>query len=408
MATTITVPGANGTTVSLSYDTLANAALAQRIADALRNGVDNKTILPVDNKFGPPPSLPTGVTGEFIQSVQGVTLLPQGYMDVVNTAKTGAIYGSGDPNEQVLSGGQGNLTFFATGGSGTVAAGGGNNYVSIPTTDAGGWLVATGNGNDTILALGRGNDTISAGGGSNVIQVGAGNTFIGSAGADTILASTGSETITAVDAKATDVVFGNASNVFFVGGAGATVFGGTGSDTVFGGTGPNLLFGGSAGNNFLQAGQGPATLYGGGNNDQLYTGGSGPQELHAAGGNATLFGAFSSGNDSFYGGSGTDQVFGNGVDNTFVAGAGAATVTAIASASNLFEFTDGQAGGTELVGGLTAAAQVHIALTGYGANEAANAVAGQTTNGSSVTITLSDNTKVTFENITHLTSGNFT
>jgi hypothetical protein len=111
MATTITVPGANGTTVSLSYDTQSNAALAQRIADAIRNGVDNNTILPVDKKFGPPPSLPTGVTGEFIQSVTGVTQLPQDYKDVVNTAKTGAIYGSGDPNEQVLSGGRGNLTF---------------------------------------------------------------------------------------------------------------------------------------------------------------------------------------------------------------------------------------------------------------------------------------------------------
>jgi Ca2+-binding RTX toxin-like protein len=245
MATTITVPGANGTTVSLSYDTQSNAALAQRIADAIRNGVDNNTILPVDNKFGPPPPLPTGATGEFIQSIQGVTLLPQGYKDVVNTAKTGAIYGSGDANEGVLSGGQGNLTFFATGGSGTVAAGGGNNFVSIPTTDTGAWLIATGNGNDTIRALGPGNDTISAGGGNNVIQVGAGNTFIGSAGADTILAATGSETITAVDAAASDVVYGNASNVFFVGGGGSTVFGGTGSDTVFGGTGPDLLFGGS-------------------------------------------------------------------------------------------------------------------------------------------------------------------
>ena len=51
---------------------------------------------------------------------------------------------------------------------------------------------------------------------------------------------------------------------------------------------------------------------------------------------------------------------------------------------------------------------MNIKLVGYASTEAANAVAGQTTNGSSVTISLSDNTKITFENITHLSGSNFT
>lgn len=409
MSTIVTVPGTNGSSISLSYDSQTNAALAQRIADAIRVGVDNNTIFQADNKLGPPPPVPSDLTGEFIQSLPASTILPPGYTDVVNTAKTGNIFGSGDPNEGILSGAQGNLTFFATGGSGTVAAGGGNNLISIPTTDAGGWLIATGNGNDTIRAFGPGNDTVSAGGGNNVIQVGAGHAFIVSGGADTILASSGSETVTAGSTTANAVVYGNASNIFmsFAGGGGATVFGGTGSDTISGGNGPDLLFGGSVGNNFLQAGSGPATLFGGGNNDQLFAGGSGAQELHAASGNATLFGAFSSGNDTFFGGSGTDQIFGNGVDNTFVAGSGAATVSAIASATNVFEFINSTAGGTSLVEDLTNASQVNIKLIDYGNNEAKNAVAGQTTNGSSVTISLSDNTKITFQNITQLTLNNF-
>jgi hypothetical protein len=46
-------------------------------------------------------------------------------------------------------------------------------------------------------------------------------------------------------------------------------------------------------------------------------------------------------------------------------------------------------------------------LIGYGPNEAANAVAGQTSGANSVSVTLSDNTVITFENITHLTGGNF-
>ena len=132
MATTVTVPGTNGSSISLTYDLQTNAALAQRIADAIRVGVDNNTIFQADNKFGPPPPVPAGQTGEYIQSLPSTTILPQGYTDVVNTAKTGNIFGSGDPNEGILSGAQSNLAFFATGGSGTVAAGGGNNLISIP------------------------------------------------------------------------------------------------------------------------------------------------------------------------------------------------------------------------------------------------------------------------------------
>ena len=77
-------------------------------------------------------------------------------------------------------------------------------------------------------------------------------------------------------------------------------------------------------------------------------------------------------------------------------------------AGNLFEFIAGQAGGSDLVEGLSSASQVLITLNGYGSTEEANALAGQTTNGSSVTVTLSDNTKITFDNITHLTGSNFT
>ena len=48
-----------------------------------------------------------------------------------------------------------------------------------------------------------------------------------------------------------------------------------------------------------------------------------------------------------------------------------------------------------------------VSLTGFGPNEAANALANQVAGASSVTVTLSDNTKVTFQNITHLSSSDF-
>jgi len=401
----VTVQGANHSTITLSYDSDANALLAQHVADVIRAGLDGGTISAADSKFGPPPPVPPGNSGEFVQSTAGVTVLPRAYSFVVDTAPTAVIFGSGAPDESVLVG-DGNLTFFATAGSGSIFGGGGNNLISIPTSDAGAWHVDLGNGNNTVRALGGGNDKISVGTGHNVIQLGAGSDFITSAGSDTILAAAGSETVVATG---NEIVYGNGSSLLFLGslGGGTTVYGGSGSDTVFGGSGPDLMFGGSKGNNFLQAGSGAATLFGGGDGDQLYAGGAGAQELHAAAGNATLFGGFASGNDTFYASTGTDQITTGQGNNTVVASTGAATVTATSGGNVLFDFIHNQAGGTELVQDLTDVGQVHIHLAGYDVNEAANAVASQVVVPGSVTVKLSDNTTVTFQNVGSLTAGNF-
>jgi Ca2+-binding RTX toxin-like protein len=406
----VTVMGAHGSTISLSFDSSQNANLAQKIAAAISSGVSGGTILPADSKDGPPPPLPTGVVGEYVASTNVATALPQGYSNVVNAANA-VIIGSGDTNESILSSGTGQLNFLAPAGSGTVVAGGGNNQIVTSGADKGAWLINTGNGNDTVRALGGGDDTVGAGGGSNFIQLGGGSDVVYSQGADTIFANSGSAKIvadTTNGSNPTDVIYGNSSHLFLIAAGGATVFGGSGSDTVFGGTGSDLLFGGTAGNNFLQAGSGPATLFGGGDGDQLYAGGNAAQELHAGTGNVTLFGGFAAGNDSFYGGSGNNQIFGGQGQNTFVLGTGSATISASTGAmDNVFEAIHGQAGGQDLVQGLTDASQVDINLNGYAPDEAATALAGQTTDGSSVTVTLSDNTRITFTNITHLTSGNF-
>jgi plastocyanin len=262
-----------------------------------------------------------------------------------------------------------------------------------------------------MIVAGDGNETIVAGGGNNSIQLGAGDYDINSEGYDTIFAGSGAETVGALGASsshATDVIYGNSSKLLLLADGGTTVFGGSGSDTVFGGAGPDLLYGGSAGNNFLQAGDGAATLFAGGDNDQLYAGGGARQALHAAGGNETLFGGFASGMDTFYAGSGSDQITGSTGQSTFVLGTGSATISAGSSGSpSVFEATNGSAGGTDLVRGLSSTSQLDIVLTGYGPNEAVNALEGQTTNGSSVTITLSDNTKITFADIVDLTASNF-
>ncbi len=102
------------------------------------------------------------MTGEFVQSKSGPTLLPKGYDFVVDSAKSAEILGNGDANEAVLVG-KGNLQFFALGGSGSVIGGGGNDMFASTPTDNGNWLIALGNGNDSIRAFGGGNDTISTG-----------------------------------------------------------------------------------------------------------------------------------------------------------------------------------------------------------------------------------------------------
>jgi Ca2+-binding RTX toxin-like protein len=401
----VTVTGANHSTVSLSYDLDANALLARYIAGVIKTGLAGGTIQAFDNKSGFPPPLPPATIGEFVQSQSGPTVLPKGYDFVVDSAKSAQIIGNGDANEAVLVG-RGDLQFFALGGSGSIIGGGGNDEIVTAPSDNGSWLIALGNGNDSIRAFGGGNDTISTGRGHSMLQLGSGSDFITTTGSDTIAAGSGSETIDAIGAN--DVVYGDASKLLFLAGGAATIFGGTGSDTVWGSTGKDLFEGGSAGNNLLQAGSGPATLFGGGNGDQLYAGGDKAQQLHAAGGNETLSGVFASGNDTFYGGSGSDQIFGSNGNSTFVAGTGSATVTASPGSQNLFEFMKTMGGGSELVTGLTDPSQVHIDLVGYGKNEIKFALAHQTTADGSVTITLTDNTTVTFQNIASLSASNFT
>jgi Ca2+-binding RTX toxin-like protein len=388
--TSITITGARDQTAVLSYDPGTVATLASQIANAINSAVFNGTERAAGSNFGPPPPL-GGAAGLFVQSQPGVSTMPRGYGDVALSAGSGIIFGSGDPNERILAG-TGNLTFYATGGSGTVAAGDGNDLISIPVTDTGSWLIALGNGNDTVIAR-AGADTIGLGTGHNAVTLGGGTYDVTSLGSDTITAGSGPATIDAsrVAAGSSEVIYAGSGDLLFLAGAGsATVFGGSGSETVTGGSGSLVAYGGSAGNNSLTGSLGATTLFGAGSGDTLTAVGSGPALLVAGAGNETLTAAAATGADTFQGGSGQATVF--------------ASPTAPLS---LFAFVDGAAGGSMLVNDLTSAAQVRIHLTGYGPNEAANALAGQTSGTNSVTVRLSDSTTITFADITHLTSSNF-
>ena len=401
-----TVTGAHGQTVTLNFDSNANAALASRLAAAITAGVQNGSIIPAVDTDGPPPALPPGKTGEFVQTQTGSTILPHGYKAFVDTAPNSIVFGSGGKDETVLSS-TGNLDFIATGGSGTVVAGGGNNVISIPQGDKGDWSINTGNGNDNVLASGGGDDTISAGGGHNRLELGTGKDFITSLGNDIIVGSTGQETVAAFG-DSSDYVVGNASNLFFVGNGGsATIFGGTGSDTVLGGSGPDYVVGGTAGHNLLMGGAGTATLIGGGDGDVLKAGlGSPGQALRAGLGNETLEGGH--GSDTLYGGGkgSSTQIIGGKGNDTFVSAGGIATVTAAAS-SSLFAFVKSDPGGSSVINGFISGVD-QIGLEGFKPNEAKHALNSQNVVNGNDTITLSDHTKITFVGVTNLSESDFT
>jgi Ca2+-binding RTX toxin-like protein len=374
----VTVSGAHGQTVTLTFDSQANAALASKLAEAITNGVKNGAIIPAVDTDGPPPPVPPGKSGEFVITKSGNTTLPPGYGVVVDTAPNARVF-TGTNNVAVL-GSTGNLDVEAKGGSG---------------------IVVSGAGNDRINAAGDGNWTIAPGGGNNQVILGNGSDSILSLGSDHIIGGTGRETVDASQGHADDLIQGNASQLVFVGGAGsATIFGGTGSDTIFGDHGPDHLQGGTAGSNLIVGGDGEATIIGGGEGDQLFAGGEVGQLLKAGPGNETLVGGF--GNDTMVAGGSTQMLGGFGND-TFIAGGGNATITAGSGA--LFEFVkDG--GGDVLVNGFLSGND-QIGLSDFGKGEINKVVASQTHEDGGTTITFSDNLTVTFTGVTALSESDF-
>jgi Ca2+-binding RTX toxin-like protein len=394
MASSVTVSGSHNSTITLSFTPSANVQLARVLASGLSAQVANGTLRTASSQDGPPPPLPHAVTGEFLQTTRGLTFLPHGYDAVVDTGRAATISGSGDVGESVL-GGTGGMTFIATGGSGTVAAGGGNNTAIVPFNDPGKWFISTGDGDDRIFALGSGNDTIQPGGGNNTVVLGDGNDLVQLAGTDTVTLGHGATTVDASLSHSTLVQDGS-GRLTFVGGEGsATITGGSGSETVHGGNGRTVVHGGSDGHNLLFAGTGAATLFGGGSGDQLYAQGDRHQALHAGGGNETLSAALSTGNVTLYGGSGKDQMIAGSGNDIFVGGSGKDT----------FTFINGSAGGTDLILDFTKGDKA--ALSGYGPNAVADALASQTAGPGSVTITLSDSTKITFDDVSSLRKSDF-
>jgi Ca2+-binding RTX toxin-like protein len=185
------------------------------------------------------------------------------------------------------------------------------------------------------------------------------------------------------------------------------LFGGLGSDTVFA-TAGGYFQGGTGGNNYISdndlfVGGAPVTIVGGGNGDQLIAAGSSFADLSAGSGNETLNAGLSIANDQLHAGPGKDQLLAGTGNDTLFAGTGHATMTG-GLGTDTFTFQQGLAGTVTISDFMTGDT---VQLQGYGPNEAQDALANAKISGGSTTLTLSDNTKITFVGVTNLTTKDF-
>lgn len=246
--------------------------------------------------------------------------------------------------------GEGNSTYNALDGSGTVAATATGGYEVIihrnPTLVGSGLTnLFTGSaGDDYIVTLGA-NDTASGGEGADTLAGGDDqDSLIGDAGADQLYGEAGN-----------DILNGGSGNDVLSGGLGNdTLNGGLNADALDGGTGNDSLNGGQK--NFadtLRGGTGLDTLVGDAGNDLLFgddgddslDGGNGADSAEGGTGNDVLSGG--TGNDTLSGGSNDDLMLGGDSDDLIMGDLGNDTLRGEAHRDNLL----GGGGSDSLAGG---------------------------------------------------------
>ena len=327
-----------------------------------------------------------------------------------------------------------NASFVASQSNLTVQGGGGTTSVALQSAasiflgDAGNDFLTITGSNDTVVGS-TGNATIDAVAGSALVRAGTGpvqfnvgnvtatlqggtgsvtanstgtgNLLVFSAAAP-LFFSGGSGASTVVAGAGVDTVFANAGGGQFWGGGGGMLFvGGSGVSTAVGGSGNNTLFGGSSGRDLLVAGVGPSTVIGADGNTIAGLGAD-RDMLVAGAGNESLVGSGGGGGDLMFANSGSDAMFaGNGSDS-FVASTGTAQMVG-GAASDLYVFVNSTAGGSDTIWNF-AQGQDQVAMFGYGTNIVPNLLRSAAVAGGSTTMTLPDNTRIIFANVTHLTA----
>jgi hypothetical protein len=310
-------------------------------------------------------------------------------------------------NDLVSLGGAAETILGGTGSS-TISGNGPNDLIFGDVNTTGGSLTLSLSGAQATVSTGDSSATVTAAGSNGLVFGGTTSTpgmlnVVDSGTNDTIVGINSPMTVTAGTGSSGLLVFGGPGGLDFVGGdSSATVFSAAGSNTVAGGTG-GLLF--SAGGNDAVSGAPPggATLFGTSASSVTYTGAG--NLLYAAGaGNETLNAAGSTGanyfvassiagtNDSIVGGSGADTMIAGAGSDTFSGGPGGVDTFAF--------FSQVTAGSHDFITGLTP--DDNVALGGYGPNATSTS-----TSDGSTTITLRDNTQITFVNVINPTNVHF-
>lgn len=443
---TVTVLGANNQTISLTYNSNDTAVAAQMLDSAIAADLQRGVLTPVAFTGA---ALPAETNAALFVSTTGVLLSqPSGYNVLVDDAAGQvAVEGNAGAQERVQAGNGGLIYYFGVASSGTVVSGDGNTYVTnadphtgaIPTS-GGVYNVTVGNGYNTI-ALETGRSTVSTGLGVDAVALGTSNSQVNAAGGETTVygdvtqgstPGTGSDTVNAGAGYMS--VYGGYSNFTFMGGTGTvTVQGVGGSDTVFANGSTGLFASGTAGNSLIQGGDTSATtvtsfsdanglhvtsgqlLVGIANGDQLIAAQSGAEALHAGAGNETLNGSYSTANNTYFAGSNADvnggtfyavtQITTGSGSSTVYGSTGFSTVSG-GTGSNNYDFVQGQAaGGTMTITNFNPAKD-QVRLYGYASGTAQTAIAGAQVSAGGTVVTLSDNTRITFQGYTGGFNGN--
>ncbi|MCX2560549.1 calcium-binding protein [Acetobacter farinalis] len=464
----ITVVGASGGTVQVTVDGAQNSAFVGRtqdLADQLADQLNKQGILDARNlTTGSNSRAPGGnqsgygvitaagayqVSGDFRWLTVGSDTAAQpgaplnGWVNI-DASKVTTDYLS------VIAGTTQGVAFHAGAQSGLFVGGAGDNLFQGDYVDnqPGGWDIRTGDGNDTING-GNGNDTIYAGAGNNTITLGTGVNYVHSEGQDTITGTAGTQSITlnggdsfvnvgenslVVDAAGNEritvggasTVTGGSADLINMAGATGTVEGGHNStisaaqgdlytahtDTALINVSGALTFVGGTGDTTITAGQ--ATIFGSNNlyarldstsADSLFVANDGNETLDGA---SSAFGIHAFGNVA--GTTGTQTFIGGSASDTLVAGVGDATLTGGSGAANVFGFRDGVAGADYTVTDFGSAAGNSVLLVDYDytASQFQQDVLDKATHdGNNTTITLSDNSKITFVDVSSLTADQF-
>jgi Ca2+-binding RTX toxin-like protein len=375
MTTTVTVPGASGTSIPNPYSTPSNLAIAQSISSMLFAEQQNGTLFVQDSNENPGP-VPPGDVGEIAVTVPGggLVTVPAGYSyTAIDQSVTGSVTVAGGGS---LFAGNQAVTYYGAASPELVliAAGDGNDLISMPPGSM--YEIGLGNGNDTVNANGSG--TVTGGDGNNLFSVG----------------STGSQ----------NVVNSNGSNDTIVASGGAATINTYGADPlVKGGPGQLVYLGEAPGNPTITGGTGQETLFAGAGQDLTYLDGStttpGANILAAGAGNETLDAGGATTGVQLAAGKGSDVIIGSQAGDTFYGGAGFATMTGNGG-SEIFMFgnTATHTGGTDIITDFSSSDMFEV--SGYGANAAQAALNAAAVAGGSTTVMLSDKTTITFLNVT--------